>query len=68
MGEGYGGFDDMRAQVELALVELENSVQPVYAAAERVKQQFISMGWTTDNAEKAALSFLSGVMSGGGQR
>lgn len=59
------GFDAMRSQVEAALMELENTVQPVYAAADRVKHDFIAMGWSAENAEKAAVQWLAGVLGGG---
>lgn len=67
---GAGDFDATRAAVELGLMELENSIQPIYAAAERVKATFIKMGWSPENAEKAALAWFAGLFtaSAGGSR
>lgn len=54
--------DATRQQLAARLLQAQEALSPIYDAAEGVKADMISRGWSAQNAEAAALSWLQAAL------
>lgn len=52
----------VRHRLAAEMLQAQETLAPIYDAADGVKADMISRGWSPQNAEAAALSWLQGVL------